>query len=117
MAYYASILAINVQSFVIRSIFVYLMRYTYFKTESARVRFMTVSIFGIFFLNYGIMYLVAPMDIDISFLILGVYTEFNTSWYVNIGDLIVITMLILAISPPITLFCNWVIKNALRQYD
>ena len=65
MINYMASLAIVAQSYIIRYIFVWLMRFTYFKTDSARVRFMTVSIFMIFFFNYGIMFLLAPFEIDI----------------------------------------------------
>lgn len=67
------------------------MRFTYFKTESAKVQFITTSVVWIFFFNYGVMYLLAPMDIDIIFLLKGIYTDFNSAWYVSIGPSIILS--------------------------
>ena len=69
-----------VQSFVVRWIFFCLMGCTHFKSEAVRVRFMTISIFMIFFFNYGVMYLLAPIEIDIgpwNYINSGVYHDFN----------------------------------------
>lgn len=96
------------------------MRFTHFKTESARVRFITVSVFCIFFFNYGIMYLIAPIKMEKasdSFILGGYYNDFNQSWYVNIGYSIILSQLILAVMPPITLLINVAIKYVLRAYD
>ena len=53
---------------------------------------MTVSVFLIYFFNYGIMFLIGPLNIEIQFMstfFAGVYTDFSTHWFNEIGGLIV----------------------------
>lgn len=118
--YYSISIFIVLQSLIARAIFTGLAKMTSFKTETARVRFMTFSVFLIFFFNYGIMFLIAPINIDSEFMttfFAGVYTDFSTHWFNQIGGLIVTSQLIVAVMPPITLFINWLIASMLYCYD
>ena len=51
--------------------------------------FIIVSVFSIYFLNYGVLYLLAPMKLEIPFVsevLIGVYYDFNQQWYSDIGQ-------------------------------
>ena len=75
---------------------------------------MTVSIFMIFFFNYGVMFLLAPIEIDIgpwNYISSGVYHDFNKEYYICIGPLIIQSQLFLSISPPITIFVTWLMRK------
>ena len=82
--YYSISVFIVLQSLIGRALFACLAKMTSFKTETARVRFMTFSVFLIWFFNYGIMFLLAPINIDSEFMttfFAGVYTDFSTHWF------------------------------------
>ena len=52
------------------------------------MRFILVSVFKIYFINYGILYVLVPLKIQIplvSDMLIGVYWDFNTYWYTDIG--------------------------------
>ena len=66
--------------------------------------FIIVSVFSIYFLNYGVLYLLAPMKLEIPFvsdILIGVYYDFNQQWYSDIGQQIISVMLINAVFPPL----------------
>ena len=68
------------------------------------MRFTLVSVFSIIFLNYGILYLITPLKIDVplvSLIMSGVYYDFNQNWFRDIGYQIINVMIINAIFPPI----------------
>ena len=59
-----------------------------FTSNSARMRFIVVSVFIIYFLNYGVLYLLAPMKLNVPFvssLVSGIYWDFNQYWFTDIG--------------------------------
>ena len=61
------------------------------------MRFILVSVFSIYFLNYGILYLIVPMKLKIplvSYFLIGVYWDFNTFWYTDIGNQVITVLLI-----------------------
>lgn len=81
---FASLMSIVIQSAIFRAIFVCLTQLTSFKSDTARVRFTTVSVLLIFFYNFGIMYLIAPLNFNTEKLELffnGLYTDFNQHWF------------------------------------
>ena len=87
------------------------------------MRFIVVSVFSIYFLNYGVLYLVAPMQVELPGLdqatggVKGIYKDFNMFWYSDIGKQIVSVMIINAIFPPIELAILWLLSMVLRGID
>ena len=82
--------------------------------------FIIVSVFSIYFLNYGILYLLAPMNIQIplvSDVLIGVYYDFNQQWYSDIGQQIISVMIINAIFPPLEILMLALWQIFLRSYD
>ena len=118
--YYSASVFILMQSLLARAFFAFLTNLTSFKTETARIRFMTISVFMIFFFNYGIMYILAPINIDTEFMhtfFAGIYTDLGTHWFNDIGGLIVLNQMIVSVMPPITVAVNWLINYFLLCYD
>ena len=75
-----SSLLIVVQSLLTRLGFIALSKWLKFTSNSQRIRFMTLSVFSVYFINYGILYLIAPLHISVplaSRKIRGIYTDFN----------------------------------------
>ena len=82
--------------------------------------FIIVSVFAIYFLQYGVLYLFTPMSINfpiISKFVTGVYDDFNTYWYMDIGLQVVSVVLITAIFPPIELATLYLWLFVRRAYD
>ena len=81
-------LMIVVQNLLSRILFIELTKIIKFTSTSQRMRFILISVFMIYFLNYGVLYLLAPMKLRIPFLpmTLGVYYDFNQYWYSDIGN-------------------------------
>ena len=79
---------IVVQNLLSRILFIELTKIIKFTSTSQRMRFILISVFMIYFLNYGVLYLLAPMKLRIPFLpmTLGVYYDFNQYWYSDIGN-------------------------------
>lgn len=71
---------IVIQSYLARSGFIQLTKLIHFTSNSQRMCIIVVSVFSIFFLNYGLLYIVAPFKWDIPALnaiIFGIYEDFN----------------------------------------
>ncbi len=84
------------------------------------MRTIIICVFLIYFLNAGLMYLLAPMDIRlpiVSQLELGIYSDFNQYWYSNIGFLVINVLLINAIMPPCELIGLLIVKRVLQSWD
>ncbi len=82
---------IVVQSFLARFGFIHLTKLIKFTSNSQRMRFIIVSVFCIFFFNYGVMYILGPMELKIPIagqFLLGIYTDFNQFWFSDIGFLV-----------------------------
>ena len=82
--YFSATILIVLQSLIARSIFINIIHWIPFKYESSRLNYTIVSVFMIFFFNYGIIYMYAPMRIPTPFLhsfFNGVYKDFNDSWF------------------------------------
>ena len=79
---------IVVQSLIARTLFIYMSDIIKFTSNSQRMSFIIVSVFAIYFLQYGVLYLFAPMNLNypiISQFVTGVYEDFNQYWYADIG--------------------------------
>jgi len=100
----ATSILIVLQSLIARLSFIALGKWLTFTSNSQRMRFTLVSVFSIIFLNYGILYLITPLKIDVplvSLIMSGVYYDFNQNWFSDIGYQIINVMIINAIFPPI----------------
>lgn len=82
--YYLLSLAISVlvvlQSLTARIGFIALAKWLTFTSNSQRMRFILVSVFLIYFLNYGVLYLIAPLNLNlpiVSSILKGIYPDFN----------------------------------------
>ena len=120
MLSYVLSFVIVAQNLAARIGFIQLTKIIKFTSNSARTRFILVCVFIIYFLNYGVMWLLAPMHIDIpimSFSQAGIYYDFNQYWYGNIGYQVVTTMVINAIFPPLEAGLIFFVSFALRSYD
>ena len=112
---------IVVQSVIARTGFIELTKLIKYTSESQRMRFILVSVFKIYFINYGILYVLVPLKIQIplvSDLLVGVYYDFNTYWYTDIGFQVITLMVIQAFFPPIEFAYLWfwdVIKRSYNQ--
>lgn len=72
--------AIVCQSLIARTLFIQLSNIIKFTSNTQRMSFIIVSVFAIYFLQYGVLYLISPMKIDfpvISKFVTGVYEDFN----------------------------------------
>ena len=111
---------IVVQSVIARTGFIELTKLIKYTSESQRMRFILVSVFKIYFINYGILYVLVPLKIEIplvSDLFLGVYYDFNTYWYTDIGFQVITLMVIQAFFPPIEFAYLWLWDVIKRSYD
>ena len=117
---FAAAMAIVLQSVIFRAFMRFLVGLTSFKTDSARVRFLMVSVLMIFFYNFGVMFLIAPLNFGTDHLTLflgGVYTDFNAHWFDEIGNLIIKQLIIATILPLILVIIFWMAKSSVRCYD
>ena len=113
-------LLIVLQNLLARIAFIQLTKVIKFTSNTQRTRIIIVSVFLIYFLNYGVLYLLAPMNIEIPILknyLIGIYNDFNQAWYSDIGGQITSVLVINAIFPPIEMFCLWALSFALRSFD
>ena len=113
-------IVIVLQSLAARTGFIALAKWLSFTSNSQRMRFILVSVFSIYFLNYGVLYLIAPLSIKlpfVSFLLRGVYPDFNQFWFGDIGSQIISVMVINAVMPPVEVFFLWLWSYVRRAYD
>jgi len=71
------------------------------------MKLMICSVFIIYFYNYGLLYLLAPMQINLFYSLgpgLAIYPDFNDSWFSDIGYLVFLALFINAMFPPIECF-------------
>lgn len=74
------------------------------------MRVIVVSVFAIFFANYGLLYMIAPFRMDLgafSTITVGIYEDFNQFWFSDIGTMVVVTMLINAVTAPLEALGMW----------
>jgi hypothetical protein len=88
LVYYGASALVVLQSLVARQGFIYLSSWITFTSNSDRQRMILISIFAIFWANYGALYLIGPMKIEIPVVMLfsnGIYFDFNQEWYADVG--------------------------------
>lgn len=86
-----------IQSLLARTGFIELTKLIKYTSESERIRFILISVFTIYFINYGVLYIIVPLKLKIplvSSLLAGVYWDFNTYWYTDIGYQVISILLI-----------------------
>ena len=91
-----------------------------FTSSSARMRFIIVSVFAIYFLNYGVLYVIAPMKLKIplvSRFLIGVYYDFNQFWFTDIGNQVMSILVIQSFFPPLEFIGLWFLDVVKRSYD
>ena len=94
-----------------------------FTSLTLEIEFIKNSIFYIYFLNSGILYVLAPWDSRelnipiINTLFRGVYTDLNANWFDDIGASIASTMLFNLMYPPIEFFGFWGLRHLYRVVD
>lgn len=79
-----------------------------------------ICVFAIYFINAGLMYLLAPMKMQlplISYLELGIYQDFNQYWYADIGYQIISVLVLKAIFPPLELIALLAKDRLLQSWD
>ena len=92
-------------------------------SESKYLSLCIAAIFGIFFINYGIAFLIGPIRANIPSLNkfslnLGIYYDFNESWFGDIGELIVVNAIIYAAMPFVEdLFLAWLPNYIFQSID
>lgn len=110
LLYYAISLVITMQNLLIRFFFIKLAKMIDFESESMYLSFVIVSIFLIFFINYGVAYLFGPLKAGVPFfdklqVSFGIYSDFNEAWFGDVGELIILNCLIYAFMPLIEAVC------------
>ena len=79
-----------------------------------------VGVLAIFFFQFGIMFLIAPLNFDANHIKLffnGIYTDFNEHWFDEIGNLIIKQLIIATLLPAILLTLFAIVKSSLRCVD
>lgn len=67
-----------------------------------------------YFVYYGVLNLLAPMHVEIPYVsrfLIGVYYDFNMSWYSDIGSQLIISLLLKAFGPPIEFLFKYFIRK------
>lgn len=94
--YVISLLIVTISTLV-RIIFIEIAKIIKFTSNSQRTRFILVSVFCVLFLYYGVLYLITPMSLEIpiiGYFCIGVYSDFNQYWFVDIGYQITVVLLL-----------------------
>ena len=85
-----------------------------FASISAETQMTMTSLLLVYFLNYGLMYVVCPYSqVVVSFgfkYVYGVFPDINAFWFNDIGYMVSTSMLIEAVFPVIEFFLFWVLK-------
>ena len=119
--YYGISSGIVILSIFTRTVAMKLAQCVTFTSESKRSFLTVIFIFLVFFNNYGIVYLIAPMRINlplISDFVMGIYLDFNYSWFKDIGGgLIIFVAVINTTMPPTMLVIDLLLKKVLRAID
>lgn len=112
-----------VVSYVIRFFFIWIAEKVRFFSKTKETVFIMVSVFWIYFLNYGFVYLFASWDsrhTPIPFwnrVFSGLYPDFNALWFNDVGVLIVAIMVSNMYWPPLEFFLYWGLRLVYRIWD
>ena len=101
-----------VQSVIARAGFIALSRVIHFESLTNKMKIVVVSVSLIFFLNYGLLYLIGPIKFNVTGKYgFGYYSDFNHSWFDTVGVLIFNAMLINAIWPIIAVLITTLVSK------
>ena len=104
---------IVILSYVIRFFFIWVAGKVRFFSKTKETIFIMISVFWIYFLNYGIVYLFASWDSRhwilnfINKLFEGLYPDFTALWFNDVGRLLVAIMISNMYWPPLEFFLYW----------
>ena len=118
--YYSISFCIVVLSYLVRTVVIWLANMITFKSDSRRSSLFVIFVFAVFFNNYGLVYLIAPLSIPIpilEFYFVGIYPDFNYAWFEDIGGQIIYVAFLNAIMPPITLVCDLLYHFTMHAID
>ena len=80
------------------------------------------SVLIVSFFNYGILYIIAPWSFaeqgakDGDFFS-GIYTDFSSQWFLDIGTLIATTHILNIVAPLLEYLLFWFFRHLRRMYD
>ena len=108
------------QSLMARMGFIQLTKLIKFTSNSSRMTFIVICVFTIYFINYGVLYVIVPLKVKIpivSNLLVGVYWDFNMYWYTDIGYQVISVLVIVALFPPLEFVGLWFWDVVKRSWD
>jgi len=112
-----------IASFAFRTLFIWIGEKIHFTSLTAETKFVMLSVFYVTYINYGLIYLFASLDIRsskiplIEHLFNGLYPEFNALWYNDIGVLIIAIMISNMYWPVLEFFLFYGIRLLYRMID
>jgi len=118
----ATALLIVVANFILRTVFIKLVTFVRYNKESKQANDTMVSVLLVSVFNYGLLYIIAPWNFaevgasDADFFS-GIYTDFTSQWFLDIGSMIATTSALNILSPLIELLVFWCIKVLKRMWD
>ena len=95
-------------------------RYTSVTLETEFIKY---GVFIVYFINTSILYVVAPWDSRendnpvLNKVFQGVYTDYNSNWFLDIGNTIAQTMFLNMFSPLLETFAFTVLRFLMRIKD
>lgn len=109
-------------SFVLRKIFITLVKATGFNKNSKEAVATMYSVLAVTFFNYGILYIIAPWSFrevgaEDGDLFSGIYTDFTSQWFLDIGTLIASTTAINMTFPVVEFIFFFLIRLIKRMID
>jgi len=114
---------ISMTNFFIRFVWMYMAQWIGFTSVTLEIEFIKNSVFYLYFLNSGLLYILAPWDsreLDLPIirsLFQGVYTDYNANWFQDIGLTIAATAFFNLYYPVIEFFGFWGIRHVYRMID
>jgi len=71
-----------------------------FKTSSSEIRFIKIAVFAVAFINNALLLMVMSANFEFApTLFDGKYSDFNLDWFIDIGSIVVTSMMFTAIYP------------------
>lgn len=110
-------------SFAFRAVFIWLAEKLRFVSLTAETNFIMLAVFYVTYINYGFIYAFASLDLRhssipiISTLFNGLYPEFNSLWYNDIGVLIYNIMVSNMYWPVLEFFIYYGLRLLARMID
>ena len=118
----ASSVFVVLTSFILRTIFIKLISCFRENKNSKQALGTMTSILSVTFFNQGILYIIAPWNFveygaDGESFFTGLYTDFTSQWFVDIGPLVSQTAFLNIIFPILEFLCFWGIRHVFRMID